>query len=76
MIHVRKEKPPPSPVLEDAGLRRMQEFKAALSEFLEDVFESEGVQEAELFLQAQDKPLCQHEFVAKLVVASYSRGSR
>lgn len=54
----------------------MQEFKAALSEFLEDVFESEGVQEAELFLQAQDKPLCQHEFVAKLVVASYSRGSR
>lgn len=54
----------------------MQEFKGALSEFLEDVFESEGVQEAELFLQAQDKPLCQHEFVAKLVVASYSKAPR
>ena len=54
----------------------MHEFKAALAEFLEDVFESEGVQVAELFLQAQDKPLCQHEFVVKLVVASYSKAPR
>ncbi|KAL8453876.1 hypothetical protein Emag_001684 [Eimeria magna] len=65
-----------SNIVVQAAVRQMQEFKAALAEFLEDVFESEGVQEAELFLSAQDKPLCQHEFVVKLVVASYSRAPR
>ncbi|OEH73707.1 MA3 domain-containing protein [Cyclospora cayetanensis] len=65
-----------SNIVVQAAVRQMQEFKAALAEFLEDVFESEGVQEAELFLNAQDKPLCQHEFVVKLVVASYSKAPR
>lgn len=51
----------------------MQEFKVALNDFLKDVFNTQGVEEAREFLMTQDKPLCQHEFVAKLVVASYSR---
>ncbi|CBZ51597.1 Pdcd4-prov protein, related [Neospora caninum Liverpool] len=55
------------------SLQNLKTFKEAVRNFLPDFFNSGSVEEMKFFLDEQNQPLLQHEFVKMVVEASFSK---